>query len=89
MLVDCKTFLNGKYFFINVYFYLYLCKIYYIKRNNYFLKLEVVFLIIFKLKFLCEWIVDSGGKIKELDFYRGVNLIRRRIIVEFIISKIF
>lgn len=89
MLADCKTLSNGKYFSINVHLHSYLCKTHHIKRNNYSLKLEVAFLITSKLKSLCEWIVDSGGKIKESDFYRGANSIRRRIIAEFTTSKTF
>lgn len=38
---------------------------------------------------MCVWIVDSGRKIKESDFYWGANSIRKRLITEFAASKPF
>lgn len=55
----------------DVHLHSFLCKTDHIKRDNYYLKLDVAFLITPKLKSLCEWIIDTGRKMKESDFYQG------------------
>lgn len=49
----------------------FLHKVDHIKRNNYYLKVDVALLITPKLKSACECIVDVRRKIKELKFLGG------------------
>lgn len=79
---------NGNCFSINMHLYSFLCKTDHIKRDNYSLKLDVAFLITSKLKSSCEWRVDSGGKMKQSDFYRAL-IQSERIINESAASKPF
>lgn len=65
LLADDKMLSNGKSFSINVHLHSFLCKTDHIKRDNYSLKLDVAFLITSKLKSVCEWTENSGGKMKD------------------------